>query len=377
MITTARLSRQQQFKVTLVGPLPPPYGGVSIHLMRLHAGLLQRRWQVEIVAAARTPPETTTACVFVGNSPVKHVRAALRCGSALAHVHDRISLLSAVSTVALRARGIPTVLTLHGEPRSLLTRRQASDVFLRMAIRSASRVIAVSDHVAAQVRHHVLPGRLHVIPAYLPPSPAEIAHVPAEVAAWLSRTPEAPLLTALVYRILPPLASREDIYGLDSICRLVHDLTDRGYRVRLALLLAQDANGAAERAFLVSSLQRLRADIGENLGFFVGAYAPPVIARTSVFLRPTLTDGDAVSVREALSFGVPVVASDVAPRPTGTIVFRRGSAEAFLNAVTSALDSPARGKTALNGNFGDSANLSAIEAIYRSAIDPVHGSAVP
>ena len=36
---------------------------------------------------------------------------------------------------------------------------------------------------------------------------------------------------------------------------------------------------------------------------------------TDVLLKPTNTDGDAISVREALYLGVPVVASDVVERP--------------------------------------------------------------
>jgi glycosyltransferase involved in cell wall biosynthesis len=48
----------------------------------------------------------------------------------------------------------------------------------------------------------------------------------------------------------------------------------------------------------------------------------PVLAEADVFVRPTNTDGDANSVREALYLGVPAVASDVVERPAGTILFR-------------------------------------------------------
>ena len=43
-------------------------------------------------------------------------------------------------------------------------------------------------------------------------------------------------------------------------------------------------------------------------------------------VRPTSSDGDSVSVREALTLGVPCVATDVAVRPPGTIVARAGNA---------------------------------------------------
>jgi glycosyltransferase involved in cell wall biosynthesis len=41
------------------------------------------------------------------------------------------------------------------------------------------------------------------------------------------------------------------------------------------------------------------------------------IAQSDVVLRTTLYDGDSVSVREALAFGTPVVATDNGMRPAG------------------------------------------------------------
>lgn len=50
----------------------------------------------------------------------------------------------------------------------------------------------------------------------------------------------------------------------------------------------------------------------------------PLMLRCGAFVRPTLTDGDSMSVREALLAGRPVVASDAAPRPKGCVLFRAG-----------------------------------------------------
>src|SRR5205085_5560132 len=51
-----------------------------------------------------------------------------------------------------------------------------------------------------------------------------------------------------------------------------------------------------------------------------------IIARSDVFVRATFSDGDAISVREAISLGTPVVASDVVSRPAGTLCFKTGEA---------------------------------------------------
>src|SRR5262249_42539278 len=62
-----------------------------------------------------------------------------------------------------------------------------------------------------------------------------------------------------------------------------------------------------------------------------------VMARADLFVRATLADGDALSVREALALGVPVVASDAARRPPGTALFRSGSEDDLVAQIEVAL----------------------------------------
>ena len=43
--------------------------------------------------------------------------------------------------------------------------------------------------------------------------------------------------------------------------------------------------------------------------------------KSDIFIRPTYTDGDSVSIRECLSLGVPVIASDAVRRPDSCRLF--------------------------------------------------------
>jgi glycosyltransferase involved in cell wall biosynthesis len=72
-------------------------------------------------------------------------------------------------------------------------------------------------------------------------------------------------------------------------------------------------------------LQSLIAKTGDEtlcrrIGVFYGQPLAPALRLGTIFLRPTLTDGDALSIREAMAAGVPVLASDVVRRPTGVTV---------------------------------------------------------
>ena len=62
-----------------------------------------------------------------------------------------------------------------------------------------------------------------------------------------------------------------------------------------------------------------------------------VLNGSHVFVRPTLTDGDSVAVREALSMGKIVVASDAVARPPGCLLFETGSAESLITTLRKAV----------------------------------------
>jgi hypothetical protein len=57
-------------------------------------------------------------------------------------------------------------------------------------------------------------------------------------------------------------------------------------------------------------------------------------------VRPSRSDGDALSVREALQAEIPVVASDVVQRPQGTLTFPAGDVGALCSTLRDILDRP-------------------------------------
>ena len=58
----------------------------------------------------------------------------------------------------------------------------------------------------------------------------------------------------------------------------------------------------------------------------------------TIFIRPTNTDGDSISVREALYFDIPCISSDVVPRPPGTIVFKNRNTDDLIIKIKDVLN---------------------------------------
>ena len=64
----------------------------------------------------------------------------------------------------------------------------------------------------------------------------------------------------------------------------------------------------------------------------------PILMASDLFVRPTNTDGDAISIREALHFRIPSVVSDAVPRPKGTNLFKNRDIHSFTIKVENILE---------------------------------------
>lgn len=81
-----------------------------------------------------------------------------------------------------------------------------------------------------------------------------------------------------------------------------------------------------------------------------------------ICLRTTLYDGDAISVREALALGTPVIATDNGMRPDGVTLVPIGDSNALAAAVVAQFQ---KGRTRGQAAGDGTENLRAVIAIYR------------
>jgi len=121
----------------------------------------------------------------------------------------------------------------------------------------------------------------------------------------------------------------EATYGFDDAVRMLASVRNKHPTVGL-ILIGNPANSAQCRA-LINEL-----GLGDAVliaGNRSHSDCLATLKRAAVLLRPTLFDGDSLSVREALALGVPVVATSIEFRPEGVHLYRRdvpGEGEAAL-----------------------------------------------
>jgi glycosyltransferase involved in cell wall biosynthesis len=321
--------------LALIGPYPPPYGGISIHLKRL-APLLERegiRWTHYNISSSTAAGRNVrsvyrfrrawlAALAFTARERVLHF-----------HAPDDV-LARSVSLPVTRLRGCKVIHSFHNsrtivDPGSLPPFRRA---LLRRELLDAAAVHVVNPAlIDALLKFDVPPERIFVYPAFLPPNPndKDARSFPQHLVGFL-RT-HRPALVAIgdprsVWRGQP-------IYGLDMTVDLMEAL--QGELPEIGLLIFLHIGSGLDDRETRALLDRIeRKGLSHRVRVVeLRRECWPAFTHADLYVRPTLTDGDAVAVREALWLGTPVVTTNVGERPEGTILCPVGDQSAFIDAV--------------------------------------------
>lgn len=112
-----------------------------------------------------------------------------------------------------------------------------------------------------------------------------------------------------------------DGYGID-MCVELTNLLKKDFP-NIGFLFALSTTKMEKVYFLKMKKEIKDLDIEQNFYFMTrNKELWPIFKNADLMIRPTISDGDAISIREALYFNCPVIASNVTTRPKGTILFK-------------------------------------------------------
>jgi len=337
-------------KVLMVGPYPPPHGGISVHVLAARQMLEQAGLHCRVLNTASHGAKSGSARNWMGVlwAVARHARQAWTI-----HVHTnghnwKSWFVAAICGLAANSRG-GSVLTLHsGLLPSYLSGATGWQMALaRFACSRYTRVVCVSPEILQSISSlGVSRRRADILPAYLGTT-ARQAPLRHDLTEWLGA--HSPVLsTALFYR---------PEYGFDLLMTAVLRLRAKFPRLGCIVMGSGEDRLEAERLIQKSGL----GDAVLLMGDVPHDVCLALISQSDVFVRPTLCDGDSVSVREALSLGVPVVASATGQRPEAAVLFDSGSADA----LTAKLESTLSQRPQVVSELSDSAGR--LLEIYRRA----------
>jgi phenylacetate-CoA ligase len=300
--------------ILLIGPLPPPKGGVSIHIQRF-SKLIADDFCLDFVDESHQIKEDyfnlRTYRIF------NYFRKVLR--SDLMYVHSGKRQLVVFHMLVGKIFGKKMILTVHGYPNENKSFRNHIDSFF---FSMADRIIVVNSFILDRVK---LPlNRCIVRNAFVPPALEDEPPLPGHIIDWLNIRKERGdlIISANAYQL--KYFNSHDLYGLDMCIEAAQRLVRKGFPVSFVYIVSsleknRDLYQRYRETIITGNLEQNFLLLSEELSF------ARLITLSDIILRPTNTDGDALTIREALHFGKHVIASDVIPRPDGTILFKTRS----------------------------------------------------
>jgi glycogen synthase len=318
-------------RVLQLGPFPPPYGGVQTNLVAIRSFLRKNEIPCAVINLTRHR-KTDADDVYYPANPLELLRLLGYLRYDIVHQHfggmltNRILGLGLVCTLRPRVK---SVLTFHsgGFPSTPEGIALGPNSFAGFVLRRFDGLIAVNEEIAGFFQKlRVSSKRARVISPYSFVADGDSSALPGPVADFFSSHNP-------VFISAGQLEPEYDLaLQIDAMPQLREKFPDAGLLLLGSGTLEKDlrariADRHCERHVL------LPGDVPH-------AATIECMARSRILLRTTWYDGDAISVREAMQVGTPVIATETAMRPAGIRLIPKSDLGALIRAIEEELELP-------------------------------------
>ena len=353
-------------KIALIGPYPPPYGGISVHIQRMAAHLEAEGIECVIYDDSGTEKSEKNV-ICINNLKSWLPKYFFFAKEDVIHYHSPNWILRIIFGL-MGFWGKKTIISIHGE--SLSDSLKSAGWFRKkiiiFALKHTSFIIADNQNIEKLVLSvGVSPSKVEVIPAFIPPVIKEESYNNIPEYVWDFISSHKPIISANAANI--SFYEGVDLYGLDMCVELVYALKKNYPDIGLVFCLPVIGN----LEYFKKLKQRMEHKGILNNILFITEPLPevyPIWRESDIFVRATCTDGDALSIREAMYFKIPVVTSDIVPRPEGVVLFKNRDAQDFIEKTKDVLDNLKLYKSKLN-NLKTERGFDKIIGIYKNLGD--------
>jgi glycosyltransferase involved in cell wall biosynthesis len=320
-------------KILQLGPYPPPHGGVQTHVVALVDFLRQREITCDLVNLTRYRRASENGIYYPSNA-LEVVRHLVSHRYDIIHLHIGGRIWTRQLALALACFVLPNtrcVFTFHsgGYPSSPEGRSAHARTLRAFVLRQFDALIAVNEEIAQFFQSlGVEAQHIHVISPFLRIGASALGEssLPAEVSDFIAtHTP-----------VLISVGGLEPEYDVSLQMKALGVIRTR--HPKAGLLVA--GSGSLDDALRKECSLLPYADHILLYGDLAHGATLQAMQSSDLMLRPTWYDGDAISVREALHLGVPVIASDNGMRPEGTHLIPARDLDALVAAIEKILNSP-------------------------------------
>ncbi|SHK16515.1 Glycosyltransferase involved in cell wall bisynthesis [Clostridium cavendishii DSM 21758] len=316
-------------EINIIGIYPPPLGGISVHIKRVKELLDSKA--IKCVVFNEGDYTDLENNIIPLDRYGKFMFKSLKIRNSILHFHSTTAKIRSIIWLFKKLTNNKVIITIHGD--SLLEQLENSNGIIKKGIlktlRDVDKIIVVNDKYSFILpRYGIDENKIEYIIAYVKPilNPEVFNNINNRVLEFMDEG-GVNLLTNGNVRF----HNGQDLYGFDLLIEVVNKLVKSNINVKLTIaVLAKDKQDEDEKKYY-KELKDLviKYGIGNNVLFYEvdNAELYPLLSKSDIFIRATNTDGDPLSLREAIDFNVPSIASDIIKRPDEVITFKNRSVD--------------------------------------------------
>lgn len=310
--------------VLLCGPIPSPTGGVSIHIARLRDILIRNGHQVRL--CDESPHIKDSTYNIRSLQPFHYFSLIKNCD--VVHIHSSVDLFRFIHLFSAFFFGKPIILTLHSWRKGEI----ATKIWAYIINHLCAKVVCVNEEIAKQL--NLKPDLSVVFPAFIPPTHL-LKPLPTDIEAFIATARRTGKRVASTNAFRALTHEGVDLYGIDICLEAFADT-----RISSSCILVGAISDPSVNQKQVESYRHYIVDnkLEDTVLLYLGAIEYCALLKLSdISIRATNTDGDALSIRESIYYGIPCVASDCTQRPKNTILFKNRCVDSLIERVNQTL----------------------------------------
>lgn len=317
-----------------LSPIPPPYGGVTVHVLRLIKNLQKDGFQAGAYIKKGKTSSLKNLTVYRGFSKKFFIKSLYNLFNEtknykIIHTHNFFEDAIYLYIIKLFTDK-KIVATIHNDRSVEIYHNQnfIFKFFIRKLINMDIKIICVSMIAKKEfMRLFSDYKEIEIIPAYIPKI-KESHNITSLSKDLLDFTKSFNKI--IVFYASKYFVKEDDIYGVSDVLEMFYNIGKEHSQVGLVFCVSDldsDINTIKDNAFKLGLFDKIFWQHGPITNM------NDLWEFTDVYVRPTKKDGDSLSVREALEMNVSVVASDVAIRPEQVLVYKNKSVKDFSSKV--------------------------------------------
>lgn len=314
-------------KVIIIGPYPPPYGGISVHIERIYEYI--KDYPVQIYDSSSPNSSASLPGNVVKLTNLSRLGLFLKPHHLIHYHSTSIRMRILLGLVAI----FNPLVFIHVHGASLvdqITTNNFKGRFLKVLLKKVN-LISSNPQIAGFIDNNLSCRAHYQYDAFIPPKYNE--RVVEEVMSSI-KWPNTKYVISMGGWFAK--YKSKDLYGYDLMLSALNTLRTKGMDVSIVA----SVNGINDRELYESFIQKRDQYSLERYFYLITEDLPelyPILLESDLFVRPTNTDGNAVSIKEALWFEVPVLASDVVSRPKHTSTFKNRDVNSLTQQIETLL----------------------------------------